>query len=344
MNRHPGTIGILVEDDKRRKPALRTYMLHKPARMKLVCFTPSSIDWRRRQIRCLQLRNGKWTEGLVPLPKLVYNRCYRLDDEVRDRLEQAIGPGKLFNPANQFNKLDVHRSLSRWLSPYLPDTWAYDRDTAARLLSVHKLLYLKPCNGHMGQGVYRVALQDSGEVHVADHHTTPRIIAGSIAGFQEEIERLIGSTPYLIQQGIEVRQLQHRHFDIRILAQKNKTGQWSVTNAASRIAYPGCFNTSVSEKVVLSKEALGRLYPASAIKPMMKTMYDISLRAAEIVEMDIGKPMCELSVDIALDGQGHPWIIEMNGKPQKTMYAELRHTRRAVYSRPLEYANYLSRR
>ncbi|MNP78274.1 hypothetical protein D3C76_1758460 [compost metagenome] len=74
---------------------------------------------------------------------------------------------------------------------------------------------------------------------------------------------------------------------------------------------------------------------------MMNLFYNISLRSAEIIEIDSGIHLCEVSVDLALDKEGHVWIIEVNGKPQKSLYDEISFQKKAVYSRPIEYARYL---
>ncbi|WP_426446072.1 YheC/YheD family protein [Paenibacillus sp. S-38] len=336
-------LGIMVESDRRRKSVLQRYVKHLPPRMTLVGFTPSSIDWNKARIRGLLLKNGRWVEGELPFPNVVYNRCYRLDITTVQRMNHVLGT-RWFNQANGFNKLEIHECLTRWLSPHLPPAWGYDKDAVPGLLNEHKLLYLKPCTGNLGRGVYRVERKDSGEIHIADHHTLPRVIVNSEASLQDNIEDLIGSTPYLIQQGVHVRKIQNRHFDIRILAQKNREGQWSVTAAVSRLAYSGCFNTSICEKVIPSTAALRHLYSPTEVKRMMKSLYDMSLRAAEIVETDTGNHLCEASVDFALDTQGHPWVIEMNGKPDKGMYSGVSRHCKAVYTKPLQYAGYLGRR
>jgi hypothetical protein len=125
--------------------------------------------------------------------------------------------------------------------------------------------------------------------------------------------------------------------------QKNKEGEWTVTNVVSRIAYQGCFNTSVCENVLLSEEVLQHLYPPEKVNAIFRSIYDISLSAAEILETKTKYHLGELSVDFALDNDENVWIIEVNGKPQKDLYDGIRKQYR-VYKRPLQYARYLSKR
>ena len=122
--------------------------------------------------------------------------------------------------------------------------------------------------------------------------------------------------------------------------QKNEMGTWSVTNLASRIAEKGCFNTSIYKQVSLTKEVLKHLYPPDKANAIIQSVYDISLRTAEIIDTNTIYHLGEFSVDLALDNNAHLWIIELNGKPQKDLYAGIRN-QYAVYKRPIQYAHYL---
>ena len=83
------------------------------------------------------------------------------------------------------------------------------------------------------------------------------------------------------------------------------------------------------------------MYPPDKIlNAIIRSIYDISLRAAEIIEIGTHCHLGELSVDLVLDNAGFLWIIEVNGKPQKELYDEI-DKRDSVYKRPLEYARFL---
>ncbi|MNY76041.1 hypothetical protein D3C86_2154960 [compost metagenome] len=75
----------------------------------------------------------------------------------------------------------------------------------------------------------------------------------------------------------------------------------------------------------------------------MTSIYDISLRIAEIIDIETDYHLGEFSVDVALDSEAHPWIIELNGQPQKSLYRGIPN-RSIVYNRPIQYAKYLCRK
>lgn len=342
MRKISGFIGIMVASRKQRKKVLKQYHKCNTTDMELFCFTPSAINWKRKSIIGLRRLNRKWVIWRFPFPKVVYNRCYNINHSMIKRLERVIGRKKCFNHFNQFNKLMTHMSLSQGLAQHLPETVPYNTENAARLLEIHKILYLKPCYGNQGKGVYRVQMKDSGEIHIGQHHLLPTIIVEDVLQFQYKIHELLGSRPYLIQQGINTQQWNDQAYDIRALVQKNEEGEWTVTNVVSRIAHPGYFNTSVCDEVFLSEDVLKHLYPPEKVNATIRSIYDISLRTVEILETNTRYHLGELSVDYVLDNEEHIWIIEVNGKPRKDLYDGI-DNQYIVYKRPLQYARFLSK-
>ncbi|GMK42358.1 hypothetical protein PCCS19_54170 [Paenibacillus sp. CCS19] len=335
-----GFVGILVANRTQRKSVLSQYLAHSAAGVKLISFTPSSIDWKRKTVVGLHRNKGKWSIERFPLPQVVYNRCYGTDPKLIERLGAELGGNHCFNHINQLNKLDIYNKLSKWLAPNLPETIPYEEADVINMLERHKEIYFKPLLGSMGRGVYRAEMNLSGDVRVGQHYFAPKTVTNDHVFVQEHMKKLVGSTPYIVQQGIPIHQIDGHVFDIRSLVQKNDQGLWSVTNLVSRIAYKGSFNTSIFDKTCLSEDILKKLYPPYKVQAIMTSIYDVSLRTAEIIDMETNYHMGEFSVDIALDREAHPWIIELNGQPQKSLYRGIPN-RSVVYNRPIQYAKYL---
>ncbi|RUS46989.1 YheC/YheD family protein [Cohnella sp. AR92] len=340
MTVNNGFVGILVANRAQRKYVLNQYLSHNTAGVQLIAFTPSSIDWNRRKIIGMRRIRGRWSIGRFPFPKVVYNRCYGSNTPLIERLGAEIGGEHFFNHINQLNKLAIYNKLNRWLEPNLPETVPYEEADLMSMLERHKEIYIKPYFGCMGKGVYRAEIDSLGDIRVGQHYFAPKTATSDSVFFQDHIRKLVGSTPYLVQKGIPIHQLDGQVFDIRSLVQKNDRGLWSVTNLVSRIAYKGSYNTSIFVKSCLSQEVLKKLYPPDKVQAIVTSIYDISLRTAEIIDMETDYHLGEFSVDVALDSDAHPWIIELNGKPQKDLYRGVPN-RSVVYQRPLQYAKYL---
>lgn len=340
MNKNNGYVGILVANRNQRKNVLKQYLRYNTTNMKLFCFTKNAIDWKNKSVVGLHRSYGKWVQSKFSFPQVIYNRCYHTDKELIERMGALIGKDKCFNHINQFNKQEIYENLNKWLDDYLPLTIPFEKENTMELLEAHRVLYLKPFYGHKGKGVYRLELKDSGEIHFSLHYFAPTFIYKDAKQFEDNIEQFIGTTPYIIQKGVQIQQFNNKCFDMRALVQKDDKGNWSVTNVVSRVAHKGSYNTSICEKVCLTKEVLNQLYPEDKVEAIIQSVYNISLRSAEIMDENKAYHLGEFSVDFALDSDEHIWIIELNGKPQKDLYDEIRN-QASVYKRPIEYAQFL---
>ncbi|MCR8645906.1 YheC/YheD family protein [Paenibacillus sp. N1-5-1-14] len=341
LENHP-LIGILVTKRNSRKRILELYQRYHNLNLKLCAFTPADILWEEQRIIGVSLKKGIWKQRSFPFPHVVYNRCYNKKLITIQRLEEAIGRNKCFNNINFFNKWDLYNLLKKSnLNPYVPDTFLYHEVNIFKVLDKYKLVYIKPSYGLKGRSVYRVELTDNGDIHISMHSLAPRNIYRRNEGIQEKLDELLGLKQYMVQQGIRMRQLDHQYFDIRVLVQKGIIGEWAVSTITCRVAYKHYFNTSMCETIYDVADILPQLFSPEETNEILQSLYEVSVTAAQEAETYIGT-LGELSVDFVLDEQRKLWIIELNGKPQKSIYEDLKSVNRIIYSRPLEYAYYLS--
>jgi hypothetical protein len=335
-------IGIMVTKRSSRKRILELYRHYHNLNLKLYAFTPADILWKKGRIIGLSLKKGIWKQHSFPFPHVVYNRSFNKKLITIQRLEKAIGRNKCFNNINFFNKWDLYNLLEQSiLKPYVPDTFLYNEVNVSELIEKYKLVYIKPSYGFKGKSVYRVELTDHGDIHISLHSLTPRYICRKNENIQEKLNELLGPKKYMVQQGIRMCQLDHQYFDIRVLVQKDILGEWTVSTITSRVAYENYFNTSMCETIYDVVEILPRLVSPEKINEILRSLHEISVKAALEAETHMGS-LGELSVDFVLDEQRKLWIIELNGKPQKNIYKNLKCYKGKIYSRPMEYAYYLS--
>ncbi|MDQ0875862.1 hypothetical protein QFZ77_004521 [Paenibacillus sp. V4I3] len=335
-------IGIMVTKRNSRKRILELYQRYHNLNLKLYAFTSADILWKEQRIIGLSLKKGVWKQSSFPFPHVVYNRCFNKKSVTIQRLEKEIGRNKCFNNINFFNKWDLYNLLKQSnLKPYVPDTFIYNEVNVSELLEKYKLVYIKPSYGSKGESVYRVELKDNGDSHISLHSLAPRYICRKNEGIQEKLD-VLRLKKYMVQQGIRMSQLDHQYFDIRVLVQKGILGEWTVSTITCRVAYEHYFNTSMCETIYDVVEILPRLVSPEKINEILRSLNEISIKAAQEAESHMGS-LGELSVDFVLDEQRKLWIIELNGKPQKDIYENLKCYKRKIYSRPMEYAYYLSK-
>ncbi|HPZ89939.1 MAG TPA: YheC/YheD family protein [Bacillota bacterium] len=339
-------IGLLVPEKAQRKQVLQLYLRHIKIPLKLIAFTPADILREEQRIAGLSQIGGKWVEGVFPFPAAVYNRCYNKNRSIIQRLEEVLGRGRCFNSVNWFNKWKVYALLKQSaLGQYLPETVPWAQANLGKITEKHRLIFLKPAFGNQGKSVYRVELKKNGEAHISQHSLPPCSICRKNEDLKQKLLPLVDQD-FIVQQGIESTLAQNCHFDIRALVQKNSRGMWTVSAKSCRLAHELYFNTSAYRRIFDANEFFSRILPLGRQrKSVLQSIDDISVKAAEVLDGPLGT-LGELSADFLLDSAMNLWLVELNGKPQKCIYSDIKNFRHEalIYSRPLHYALFLAQR
>jgi hypothetical protein len=306
--------------------------------VELAIVTPSRVDWQSEEVQALAFDGSKWEEKLVPLPGAYYNRFYGPKPKVVNRLELLVGKGRVFNHITLFDKLDVHSILSQTpLEKHLPATYILQPENVVELLKGDGQAIIKPRTGQLGVGIYLVRKKGKKfQLHLGTK--SPIASFPSTEELLDWLEANLGRG-YIVQQYIPLATLNGRVFDVRFLVQKDGGGMWKASGALSRLSLTYSYITNVSHSLLPGGKALQQAFPGQGYLPKLEKL---SLQAASAVEQALGS-LGELSVDFGLDEQGRIWIIELNGKPMKSMFSALGDARlmKTVYERPICYALHL---
>ncbi|ABR49576.1 YheD [Alkaliphilus metalliredigens QYMF] len=340
MKRKP-LIGILVGNSKIRPSS---YFLYNQSKVNLFCFTRSAINWSNMTISGLFLDNNQWKRGTFPFPDAVYNRLYNKSlRNVIKKISKQIGQEKVFNTFNHLDKWCVYGILNgSSLKNQLPNTFLYNEVNLIDSLQSHQQMILKPRYGNLGRNIYSIEMKDDGDLYLYRQTTRPHLIFKDPSAFLEKINSLIDCKKYILQKKIEIANVNQRIFDIRTLVQKNKYGQWRVTGTLSRIAVRNFYITNVSHDVKSVEETL--LQAGMNYENVIEQIIKISLETAKCLDGKLGL-MGEIGIDLCLDYEEKPWILEVNGKPMKSLFTQLNDEKvvERVFSTPIEYATFLSR-
>lgn len=294
-----------------------------------------------------------WEQKEFPRPQVLYNRIPDRNDErkpsVRKKMDEIkCNPGvKLFNPSF-FNKWDLFKWLkaSESTRQLIPVTKKLsDVSSLNKLLITHPYLYLKPENGKAGKGIMILKYRKD---HITPYRLTiqraKRIItyrAITLSRLWSRIRLETGTDPYIVQQGIELAAYERRHFDLRILVQKNGKGTWNVTGIGARLAGQGSITThvprggSVEEPLELLSAQFG---PETGTLLMNKVKSTATLIARQI-ERGSGGNLGEMSIDLGVDRLSNLWFFEANAKPMKFDEPDIR---RKSLRRIFQYSSYLN--
>ena len=338
-------IGVLVSTRNERKTNLKLYQGHHTLPLKLFAFSREDINWDKHKIIGLCQIGSKWEEKLFPFPHAVYNQCYNKISTTIEQLNNVIGGDKCFNSINWFSKWNVYNLLIHSnIQMHIPDTFLLNEVNISELVKKYKLVYVKPSYGNHGKSVYRLELKENGDIHMSLHSIAPRVICRKNEDIQQKLAQLLGENIFIVQKGIQTSQIDNQNYDIRVLVQKDIRGKWMVSTTVCRVAYECYFNTSAYKSIHDAEEFFDQIFPLKKMKEStINSINKISVNAAQVLESSMGL-LGELSVDFVLDEEMNLWIIELNGKPQKSIYKDINKFKyeQLIYRRPVEYAYYLS--
>jgi glutathione synthase/RimK-type ligase-like ATP-grasp enzyme len=221
------------------------------------------------------------------------------------------------------NKLGKYKALltNEELALNLPPTIVATETNVAEMLEKYRVVYLKPSNGTGGYGIFKLSRTDT-RYRLANgtRHRSFATLKGTYMAFQKAKRK----KAYLVQKGIPLLRYQGLPFDLRIMVQRNRQRKWEVTGIVGRLALPN--------KVVTNYHSGGRPMPVGKLlSPFLlkkeQVSYIESLKALGIMiskhVSGIFPKFNSYGVDIGIDKEMKPWIIEVNTRPDKYIFNAL---------------------
>ncbi|PLS03016.1 YheC/YheD family endospore coat-associated protein [Neobacillus cucumis] len=274
------------------------------------------------------LENGKWVKAQLPAPDVIYNRIHSRVLEYkkefkhfREKLNQLFIP--FFND-RFLSKWEVYDHLKdeTQLDSYIPETKLFSKDHFYELAQKYESLFLKPIHGSQGRNIIKIKREPD------SHYSIETSLKSLPANFGEQftldelfrqIKPLIHNRIYIIQQGIPLMSYQSASMDFRVLCHQNLHNHWIVTSTVARIAAKQEFVSNLSRGGTLTRPLIALRTVMSEKKSMevLALMKELALVTAGIISESSQGIMGELGIDIGVDQDGKPWLIEVNSKPSK---------------------------
>jgi hypothetical protein len=230
-------------------------------------------------------------------------------------------------------KYNVSKSLlaNQELRSHVPETKSYRRSVLKSMLDKYNMVYVKPNMGTGGKDVMRV--EKLGSTYRYQLQTTTRTFS-SFDGVANSIALKTKSCPYVIQRGIHLLRYNRRLFDLRIMVQKNPKGMWETTGIIGRLGHPKKIVTNVcrggNSKPV---EVLLGNHVANVTK-YEKRLKNLGYRTA--LQLNKTFPnVVELGLDIGIDRNLNPWILEANPRPEIYGFKSLKV--KSIYNKMCRY-------
>lgn len=322
--------------------------------VRVFVFQPHRINFLNNTIKGWSLYGHTWKRSTFSFPDVVYNRVWGVSKVGKQQLDRdleilrADHKVPTFNPLFG-NKLDIHDMLStsKEVVPHLPQTMPLTPENVEELGNTERLLYAKPILGRQGKGI-SVCIKTNNGWRVRRRLNTgavrtffarsPSDIASHCAGRNK-------AEAFLIQQGLKLVKVRGGTVDIRVIAQRDDKGVWSVTGIGVRVGAPGSF--------VSNLHAGGRAYTLSGLAKAAHLKTTSGKLANEIKQLVLDvvnhltkyfPTLGEVGVDIGLDTTGRLWILEVNRQPGRSLFvrAKLYRSWRRSRLRIIQFARYIA--
>lgn len=316
----------------------------------LYLFRSKDVDIKRMTIKGFKYQH-KWLRQRFPFPDVVY-------DQIRSRKKenstQVIKVKKVLQHSCSgyfnlgfMNKWQIHQLLTKYpgIAKYLPPTVVYSGvDTILKMLKSNPVVYLKPSDGSLGQGILKIKhYNEKFYWQWAARRRPVTKIFRSVKEMEPLLSCLVKGKTYIVQQGIQLLTVNDRPADIRILMQKDGDGQWQETHRFAKVALGHGVATNVAmggmviEVSALLQEAIDKY----GVDPVQVESNIIDLQREICKAMDEGGTgLGEMGIDVGIDQKGRVWLIEANAKYSRHVFP--RPLRYLSIRRPLSFAKWLT--
>jgi glutathione synthase/RimK-type ligase-like ATP-grasp enzyme len=270
--------------------------------------------------------NGEWTKTEVPPAKVIYNRIHSRKTELTslfERLIQKLEDEHVLMFNHRFlHKWEVHEYLRNhpYLHPYLPKTELFTKKQLLDdFLEQFPVVFIKPIYGSQGRHILRIE-KTEGEFRL-DYSTFMKDMMqqypSTSALFAVLRERI--KLASIIQQGIALQTMEGRPVDFRLSCHRIHDSEWRVTSAIARVAHQEQFvaNLARGGEIVSIDTVLQQWYERNKAFQQKMLLKEIALETASVLANEADGLYGEFGIDLAIDQENKPWIIEVNTKPSK---------------------------
>lgn len=329
-------------------------MIIHARRLGQICFgfNTSGIHWQSNTVSGWTYAGGRWVRATFPMPDAVYPR-HKGYSGVNYRARRGLqSHGVAISNPPLIGKWQTYKILSEHpeLVNHIPDTELINslKQVDAMMNKYHGV-YIKPVNGSLGRNIIKVVKRPGSKRYIYQYRRSEGVFRGSassMAALRRKLHGIMGRRHYIVQKQINLIRSGGNILDVRVLIQKDHTGESSITGMACRVGRNGAITSNISSggyALKVSQVLRSRFHSEEKANEIMESIRYVALEAARTLEKTIG-PVGEMGVDIGVDREGQIWFIEANLKPGRQVFSLLRQnrTRMMTIIKPLLYARYMA--
>ncbi|WP_066391389.1 YheC/YheD family endospore coat-associated protein [Neobacillus mesonae] len=316
----------------------------------VIAFSTRSIDWEEKIAYGLIYNPlmKKWEFGSAPIPAAIYRRNFH---QRNGRVKKLIKltDNKLFN-SYHYKKSDLLKlQEEKKINKYLPKTHLLkNMPDLIQFVNVEQKVILKPVSLSRGRGIFVIeknVVDDSNGYILYDHRKEFRLqhFIPDEVGLEEMLRKLVMNEKYLYQTYIPLLKVNNRPFDVRVVMQKFHKEQWICSGIECRVAGEKEVLTNIARggEAMTLEEVVRKAGDHLSFEKVQKDILTLCQNFCRLMD-ETDEHYGEFGLDIGLDQDGYPWMIEANIFPSfKGFKAMDNDTYLKIRYQPLYYAVHL---
>lgn len=294
-------------------------------------FSANDVDWTEKRVKGYTFipELNRYDTCWLPLPDVLYDKIEWTTRKERLLISSLSNKFKnytdmkLINNLNMLGKWEVCEALAKHpeAKEHMPDTIDYSSfDDVLYMLNNYGFIFIKSYYGYGGREV--LSIEKLINKYKLNYYKmgAQEILLNNIHEVEKFVINFIGREKFIVQQGIKLLTYNGRSTDIRMFMMKNEFGIWESVFKGVRIAKESFNITNI--KAGGSYIIYEELYPLLKKQyrhieiPSAEKLNEISIMLSSCIEKEMGA-FGEIGVDLAIDTNGHIWILEANSSPGK---------------------------
>jgi len=309
-------IGMLKSKQDDEKLAVACAYVAHYEKVQFYTFTPKDIDYNEMLIKGQFFENGEWVSKIIEYPDVIYDR-FRLRgvkgySNVYEELDGIPFTNEFYG--NSISKLEVYdkfKSTGELDDILIPYEKIDKTGVIFKYIDEYGAVIVKPEVGSFARGVHFISKQDNNNYFMAEGE---KEIEHSEISLRKYLNELLDKGTFIVQQYINTRTIDGQPFDIRVHMMKGGEGEWSFVDIYPRIGvrYATISVTSKGGYVGRISGFLGRNFPEIQNKKLEQGIKIASTHVTNTFSTLYNESFNEIALDLALDYNGNPYLIEVN--------------------------------
>ncbi|MGJ7909439.1 YheC/YheD family protein [Neobacillus sp. LXY-1] len=289
----------------------------------IIAFSTRSVNWDENIAHgfIYDPNEKKWKYGSTAIPATIYRRNFHQDQGSIQALIKLTN-NQVFN-SYHFKKSDLYFLKHHpELKQHLPETFLLKNPEALfEFVREQRKVIIKPISLSRGRGIYIVENknQDGTEFVLSDYSFTPKVQyrTRNLLELKELLNKLgVLSKEYLYQTYIPLLKVNNRALDVRVVMQKFNKNEWMCSGIECRVAGEDEELTNIARggEAMELQEVIKRTNSRLSYLNVYRSILNLCYKFCELMD-ESDHHYAEFGIDIALDEEGYPWILEANIYP-----------------------------